>query len=87
MSRRIVFALQGHGCRFLQKDIKTNLWYEVSDHAALDKVSQALREAKKSNSLRPLATCRQQETIVNTKYGHTALGMCRTLPPSSPLRF
>lgn len=36
--------------RFLQKDSKTNLWYEIEDSRAREKTSQALREGELSNT-------------------------------------
>ncbi len=46
LSRSIVNAVRGQNPpgRFLQKDSKTNKWFDVGDHRAQEKTSQALRE-------------------------------------------
>merc|ERR1712151_755327 len=44
VSRAIVLGLQQQGCRFLQKEAGSNMWFIVPDKCALDKVSQALRD-------------------------------------------
>jgi hypothetical protein len=46
LSRSIVYAIRGQNPpgRFLQKDGKSGLWYDVGDHKAQEKTSQALRE-------------------------------------------
>ena len=58
----IVAAIRVEGGRFLQprKDETTTTWYEIGDHRAVEKTSQALRE-KKTNTLQK-----------RTKYGETA---------------
>ena len=49
LSRSIVNAVRSQNPpgRFLQKDGKTKLWFDVGDQRAQEKTSQALREGKK----------------------------------------
>jgi len=44
ISRAIVSAIRENNGRFLKKDEKTGLWYEIGDDAAREKTSQALRQ-------------------------------------------
>jgi hypothetical protein len=44
ISRAIVKSVRDNGGRFLKKDEKTGLWFEVGDDAAREKTSQALRQ-------------------------------------------
>ena len=44
ISRAIVRAIRETGGKFLRKDEKTGLWFEVGDDAAREKTSQALRQ-------------------------------------------
>ena len=62
VSISIVAKIREGGGRFLQprKDETTTTWYEIGDHKAVEKTSQALRE-KKTNTLQK-----------RTKYGETA---------------
>ena len=44
ISRAIVRSVRENNGRFLKKDEKTGLWYEIGDDAAREKTSQALRQ-------------------------------------------
>jgi len=44
ISRAIVRSIRGTGGKFLKKDEKTGLWFEIGDDAAREKTSQALRQ-------------------------------------------
>lgn len=44
ISKAIVKAIRDSGGRFLKKDSKSNLWFEIGDTLAREKTSQALRQ-------------------------------------------
>lgn len=44
ISRAIVRSIRENNGRFLKKDDKTGLWFEIGDDAAREKTSQALRQ-------------------------------------------
>lgn len=44
ISRAIVRVIREQNGRFLKRDEKSNLWYEIGDDAAREKTSQALRQ-------------------------------------------
>lgn len=44
ISRAIVRSIRENNGRFLKKDEKANMWYEIGDDAAREKTSQALRQ-------------------------------------------
>mmetsp|Transcript_4099 Transcript_4099/g.8460 ORF Transcript_4099/g.8460 Transcript_4099/m.8460 type:complete len:547 (-) Transcript_4099:253-1893(-) len=46
ISRSIVAAIREQKGRFLEKDSKTNSWYDIGDKKAVEKTSQALREGQ-----------------------------------------
>lgn len=46
ISRSIVAAIREQKGRFLEKDAKSNTWYDIGDKKAVEKTSQALREGQ-----------------------------------------
>jgi hypothetical protein len=46
ISRSIVAAIREQKGRFLEKDSKSNTWYDIGDKKAVEKTSQALREGQ-----------------------------------------
>jgi hypothetical protein len=46
ISRSIVTAIRDQNGRFLEKDAKSNAWYDIGDKKAVEKTSQALREGQ-----------------------------------------
>eukprot|EP00548_Thalassiothrix_antarctica_P016094 CAMPEP_0194177714 /NCGR_PEP_ID=MMETSP0154-20130528/11419_1 /TAXON_ID=1049557 /ORGANISM="Thalassiothrix antarctica, Strain L6-D1" /LENGTH=316 /DNA_ID=CAMNT_0038892373 /DNA_START=31 /DNA_END=978 /DNA_ORIENTATION=- len=46
ISRSIVKSIRKNNGRFLERDTKSGIWYEVGDKRAIEKTSQALREGQ-----------------------------------------
>jgi len=96
LSRSIVNAVRSQNPpgRFLEKNSKTNMWYDVGDQRAQEKTSQALREGapdmkKKGKSEEEGTGIEQSETkyteITDNATNSTATtGTSATTPPESP---
>ena len=72
LSRSIVNAVRSQNPpgRFLQKDSKTNKWYDVGDQKAQEKTSQALREGAPDIRKKVEAEKQQQQQQINGTTTH-----------------
>ena len=90
LSRSIVNAVRSQNPpgRFLEKNSKTNQWYDVGDHRAQEKTSQALREGapdlKKKNSGGKLDDESTKQSDVTDSTTSSSTSQVPTVSPVSP---
>ena len=84
ISRAIVRSIRDSAGRFLRKDEKSGLWFEIGDDAAREKTSQALRQ--RAPEMRKLLFDTEREEARSVAEDHlrqqrVMMGMPPDLPP------
>jgi hypothetical protein len=87
ISRAIVRSVREANGRFLRKDEKTGLWFEIGDDAAREKTSQALRQ--RAPEMRKLLFDTEREEARSAAEDHIRqqrmmMGMSPDAPPMPP---
>lgn len=87
ISRAIVRSIRDGNGRFLRKDEKTGLWFEIGDDAAREKTSQALRQ--RAPEMRKLLFDTEREEARSAAEDHLRqqrimMGMPPDAPPGMP---
>jgi len=93
--RSVVQILQNEQRRFLQRDSKSDTWYELSRRGVLDKVGHSLRDmkqtkvsAEKKLDKKLIADCGPEgATMDHLPVSHTSLGFTSRLDPSSRMPY
>jgi hypothetical protein len=83
ISRAIVRSIRDNNGRFLRKDDKTGLWFEIGDDAAREKTSQALRQ--RAPEMRKLLFDTEREEARSAAEDHLRhQRMMMGMPPDAP---
>jgi hypothetical protein len=88
ISRAIVRSIRDANGRFLRKDEKTGLWFEIGDDAAREKTSQALRQRAPEMRKLLFDTEREEARSVaedQLRHQRIMMGMPPDVPPGMPM--